>query len=326
MTAAKHAEISRGAEQDPRRDPPGARERGGAEVRRGRRAVRLTRLDLLFWPDEQIRKADLVEYYRAVAPTLLPHLRNRPFTFKRHYNGPRSPFEWSKDAPPELPEWIPVAPLPAASRGGRPVRYVLVNDELALLWVLEFGCVDLHVWTSRVDRPERPDRVLFDLDAAGVGFHDVVRAAHLVRQALAGLGLDSVVKTTGGEGLHVEVPLERRHGHAQARAFAEVVAGALVRAHGDLVTTERSPERRRGVFVDTKMNGHGQQVVAPYSVRPRPGAPVAAPLAWDELDTDLDPRELTMDVVLERVERHGDLHASLLAGGQRLERALATLA
>ena len=156
-------------------------------------------------------------------------------------------------------------------------------------------------------------------------FADVVRAALLLREALAALELASLAMTTGGAGLHVRVPIERRHCHADARAFAEVVAGALVRAEPGLVTTDRSLERRHGVFVDTKMNGHGQQVVAPYSVRPQPGAPVAAPLRWEELDETVDPRDFGMERVLERAERHGDLLAPLLRGGERLAPALARL-
>jgi len=270
-------------------------------------------------------KADVVAYYRAVAPVLLPHLRGRPFTMKRHYNGPRSPFAWVKDAPPELPEWVPVSPQPARSRGGEPVRYPLVDDELALLWMVEFGCVDLHVWSSRADRPERPDWVLFDLDPAGVGFAEVARAALLLRGALDALGLDSAPRTTGGGGLHVLVPLERRHAHAEARAFAEVVAGALVRSSGGAVTTERSIARRRGVFVDTKMNGHGQQIVCSYSVRPRPEAAVATPLAWDEVHEGLDPAAFTMAEVVRRVDREGNPHGELLRRRQRLAPALARL-
>ena len=295
------------------------------EVRRGHRLVRVTRLEQVWWPAEGRRKRDVVEYYRAVAPVILPHLRGRPFTMKRHYNGPRSPFVWVKDAPPELPDWVPRAPLPARSRGGALVEYPLVEDDLALLWMVEFGCVDMHVWTSRADRPERPDQVLFDLDAAGVPFADVVAAALLLRTALDALGLYSLPKTTGGDGLHVHVPIERRHTHAQAREFCEIVAAALVRSARGLVTTERSLARRRGVFVDAKMNGHGQQIVSAYSVRPRPGAPVATPLRWEELRDDLDPRRLTMEVVRERVERDGDLCAPLLARRQRLGRALARL-
>jgi bifunctional non-homologous end joining protein LigD len=295
------------------------------EVRRGRRVVHLTALERVWWPDEGIRKADVVEYYRAVAPVLVPHLRGRPFTLKQHYTGPRSPFRWVKDAPASMPRWIPVSPQPAKSRGGELVRYPLVNDELALLWMVEYGCVDLHVWTSRADRPERPDFVLFDLDPAGIAFAEVVRAALVLRDALEALGLAAHPMTTGGEGLHVRVPIARRHTHAEAREFAEVVAGALVRAERGLVTTERSLARRRGVFLDTKMNGHGQQIVAPYSVRPRPGAPVAAPLRWEEVDAALDPAAFTLARVRERVERDGDLLAPLLAGRQRLDRALASL-
>jgi bifunctional non-homologous end joining protein LigD len=306
---------------------PARRGKGSFErvAGRGRRAVRLTRLDLLYWPGEGITKGDLVAYYDAVARTLLPHVRRRPFTIKRHYNGPRSPFEWIKDAPPELPDWIPVSPQPARSRGGELVRYPLVNDVPALLWMLELGCIDLHVWSSREDRPDRPDYALFDLDPAGVPFAEVVRAALLLREAFDVLGLESVVKTTGGDGLHVQVPLERRHTHAEVRRFCEIVAGALVRRGGELVTTERSVARRRGIFVDTKMNGHGQQVVSAYSVRPLPGAPVATPLHWDELDEELDPRWFTMQRVLDRIDRYGDLHAPLLGSRQRLAPALARL-
>jgi bifunctional non-homologous end joining protein LigD len=277
---------------------------------------------MVFWPDEGIRKADLVEYYARVAPVLQPHLRDRPFTLKRHYNGPRSPFEWIKDAPPEMPDWIPVAPLPARSRGGALVRYPLLDDELALLWVVEFGCVDLHVWTSRADLPDRPDYVLFDLDPARVPFRDVVAAALLLRDALDALGLDSVPKTTGGEGLHVHVPIARRHTHAEAREFAQMVTGALVRASQGLVTGERSPSRRKGVYVDTKMNGHGQQIVCAYSVRPAPGAPVAAPLAWDEVEERLDPAAFTMANVVDRFGREGDLLAATLEGAQSLRVAV----
>jgi bifunctional non-homologous end joining protein LigD len=286
----------------------------------------VTRLARVYWPELGLTKGDLVDYYRAIAPVLLPHLRDRPFTIKRHYTVPRGPFVWEKDAPAELPAWFRTASLPAKSRRGAAVRYAVVDDELALLWLIDYGCVDLHVWTSRRDRPDRPDYVLFDLDPAGTVFADVAAAALLVRDALTALGLESLPLTTGGEGLHVRVPLARRHAHEEARAFADTVARALARSAPALVTTERAKEKRRGVYVDTKMNGHGQQVVAPYSVRPRPGAPVATPLRWEELHAELDPAAFSLRRVLERVERDGDLLAPLLHGKQRLGPALARLA
>ncbi len=295
------------------------------ELRRGRRVVRFSHLDRVWWPEEGLRKRDVVEYYRAIAPVLLPHVADRPFTIKRHFTVPRGPFEWLKDAPAAMPDWIPVVPLPAKSRRGRPVRYPLVNDELALLWMVEFGCVDLHAWTSRADRPDRPDWVLFDLDPAGVGFMEVVRTARLLHEVLDALGLEALVKTTGGEGLHVHVPLARTHTYVAVREFADVIARALAQATEDLVLFGRRTEGRRGVSIDTKMNGHGQQIVSVYSVRPRPGAPVATPVRWQELEDGLDPRKFTMSTVLARVERDGDLFAPLLAGGQRLADVFAKL-
>src|ERR671936_919316 len=280
-----------------------------------RRTIEFTHLERVYWPAAGLRKRDLVDYYRAVAPVLVPHVRDRPFTIKRHYTVPRGPFVWEKDAPAALPAWIRTCPQPAKSRGGELVRYPLVNDESALLWMVEYGVVDLHVWTSRCDRPDRPDYVLFDLDpAAGAGFAEVGEAALLLREALAALDLESVVRTTGGVGLHLLVPDARRHTHHETRRFARAVAGALERARPDLVTTTWAKERRRGVFVDAKMNGHGQQIVSAYSVRPLPGAPVATPLSWDELDERLDPSTFTMEAALRRIERLGDLHEPLLHG------------
>jgi bifunctional non-homologous end joining protein LigD len=291
----------------------------------GAASVDLTHLDRVYWPELGLTKGDLVAHYRSIGPTLLPHLRDRPFTIKRHFTVPRGPFEWIKDAPPGTPAWVRTSAQPARSRAGAPVRYVLADDVRTLIWLVELGVVDLHVWPSRIDRPERPDYVLFDLDPARVEFAAVVRAARLVHDALASLGLDSVPMTTGGDGMHVRVPIARVHDHEQAREFARVVGRALARASGGLLTLERRVERREGVHLDTKMNGHGQQVVAPYSVRPLTGAPVATPLAWNEVDDGLDPARYTPEVVRERVARLGDLAAPLLHGRGRLGRALAAI-
>jgi bifunctional non-homologous end joining protein LigD len=241
-------------------------------------------------------------YYRAIGPTLVPHLRGRPFTIKRHYTSPRSPFVWEKDAPAGMPAWIRVCPQPAKSRGGALVRYPLINSRRALGWVVGYGAVDMHVWLSRCDRPDRPDQLLLDLDPKGARFADVVRATLRAKAVLDAAGLASVVHTTGGRGVHVRVPLARAHTFEETRTFAYAVAGLV-----DVT----------GVSVDAKMNGHGQQVVSVYSARP-PDLTVATPLRWDEVDERLDPRAFTPDVVLERVQRYGDLAAPLLSARQRL--------
>jgi bifunctional non-homologous end joining protein LigD len=302
---------------------PNADDGAQAEIRRGKRVVRLSRLDYLWWPETTFRKADLIDYYRRISPVLLPHLRDRPFTLKRYLNGPNAPFEWIKDAPAELPDWVRRCPLPAKTRRGELVEYPLVNDELALIWMIDYGCIDLHLWYSRCDKPAKPDYVLFDLDPAGVDFDSVVEAALLLRELLTAIGLEAFVRTSGGDGLHVQVPVARRYSYADTRRFAEIVADALVRARPTLVTTERDLERRHGVFVDTKMNGEGMTIASVYSARPLPGPPVATPLDWDELDLGLDRSTFTPPVVLERVAERGDLHARLLTSRQRLEPALA---
>ncbi|MBD0349466.1 MAG: hypothetical protein ICV59_09970 [Thermoleophilia bacterium] len=299
------------------------------EHRRGRLVVRLTSEDRVLFPADGVTKGDLWDYYAAIAPVLVPHLRNRPFTMKRWREGIRGPSFFQKQAPKGMPDWIPTRRFRTYPRegGSRLVDFPLVQDELALLWMVQFHCIDMNAWYSRVDKPHRPDFVLFDLDPPDTrdGFRDAVRVAHLVRETLAELGLDSWVKTSGAGGIHVLVPIARRATFGQAHEFAERVTKLLASRHPGLVTAEWLKAKRRGVFVDYHQNGAGKTIASPYSVRPKPGAPVSAPLRWDELTEALDYRELTMPVVRKRVERHGDLFAPVLGGGQRLAPALAEM-
>jgi bifunctional non-homologous end joining protein LigD len=300
------------------------------EVGRGSRKLRLSNLDKVFWPHEGIRKGDLVEYYREVAPVLVPHLKDRPFTMKRYPDGIEGGHFFQKNAPEHMPDWIPTREYISTSRESRQKRmiaYPLVNDELALLWMVNMGCIDMNSWYSRIDKPDRPDFVLFDLDPSpDVGFRETVLVALLVRDLLDAIGLESHAKTSGSNGMHVLVPISRRHTYADTRQFAEIVAGALARAHPRLVTTEWSKAKRRGVLVDANQNGEGKTIASVYSVRPRPGAPVSTPLRWDEVTEDLDPTDFTMEVVLRRVERVGDLYEPVLHGRQSLSKALDALA
>jgi bifunctional non-homologous end joining protein LigD len=301
-----------------------------SEIRKGSRVLRLSNLDKLFWPDEGITKGDLLQYYRAVADALVPHLRDRPFTMKRYPDGWQGSFFFQKDAPKHMPEWIKTAEIEVSTRDSprrkRTIRTPLVNDELALLWMVNMGCIDMNTWYSRVDKLDRPDWVLFDLDPSpDVGFKETVQVAHLVRQALEALELESLVKTSGSEGIHVLVPIARRYSYADTREFSEIVAGALARSYRGLVTTEWTKAKRRGVLIDSNQNGEGKTIASVYSVRPKPGAPVSTPLRWDELTEDLDPTAFTMDVVLERVRKHGDLFADVLSTKQSLSTALKAL-
>ena len=311
-----------------RDDVPVERPPMASEIRRGRKTLRLTNLDKPFWPEEGITKGELLAYYRDVAEVLVPHLRKRPFTMKRYPDGWQGKSFFQKQAPSHMPDWIRTAAFPASTREGekKVIDYALVDDGLALLWMVNMGCIDMHAWASRVDRPHRPDWVMFDLDPSdGATFEDVIQVALLVREALEVLELESVPKTSGSRGIHVLVPLARRHGFDEVREFAGIVAGALARAHPRLVTTEWTKAKRTGVLVDANQNGPGKTTASVYSVRPRAGAPVSTPLRWEEVKSGLDAAAFTMDAVLERVAREGDLFARVLEGGQSLAAALRAL-
>jgi bifunctional non-homologous end joining protein LigD len=314
-------------------------DKAAADVRRERvplppvvklrgRELRLSNLDKPFWSEEGITKGDLVAYYRDVAEALVPHLRGRPFTMKRYPDGWQGKSFFQKNAPSHMPDWIERAPFPASTRDGeqRIIEYAVVNDELALLWMANMGCIDLHTWASRADRPERPDWVMFDLDPSeGSSFEEVIEVARLVKATLDLLELESFPKTSGSRGIHILVPVARRHSFEEVREFAGIVAGALARAHPGLATTEWAKEKRRGVLVDANQNGPGRTNASVYSVRPRAGAPVSTPLRWEEVVSGLDPTSFTMDAVLDRVSRHGDLAAGALVGKQSLKAALKSL-
>jgi bifunctional non-homologous end joining protein LigD len=302
----------------------------GPEVRKGKRVLKLSNLDKPFWPEEGITKGDLLAYYRDIAPVLLPHLRDRPFTMKRYPDGWQGKFFFQKDAPKHMPDWIPTRRFEASTRERPPQRrlidFPLVNDELALLWVVNMGCIDLNTWYSRVDKPERPDFVLFDLDPSpDVGFAETIEVARLIRETLELLKLESFPKTSGSEGIHVLVPITRRHTFRETREFSEIVAGAIARAHPRLATTQWVKAKRRGVLIDSNQNGAGKTIASAYSVRPKAGAPVSTPLRWDEVDESLDPTAFTMDAVLERVAREGDLFEGVLTVKQSLGEALRSL-
>ncbi len=203
-------------------------------MRDGKRELRLSNLDKLFWPDEGITKGDLVDYYRQVAPALVPHLRGRPFTMRRYPDGAFGKAFFQKDAPSHMPGWIQTFHAPVTTRGGskREVDFPIVDDELALLWMVNMGCIDMNPWYSRADRPDRPDFVLFDLDPTPeVPYAQTVEVALHVKTVLDGLGLVSFPKTSGGKGFHLLVPLDRRSSYDDSRSFAELVAGTIARAY-----------------------------------------------------------------------------------------------
>jgi bifunctional non-homologous end joining protein LigD len=293
--------------------------------------VKLSSADRVLFPDDGITKGDLFSYYDNVAPAIVPHLRERPFTMKRWREGLPGGSFFQKQAPKGIPKWIPTREFRTWPRGGkgesRLVDFPLVNSREALLWMVQMHCIDMNAWYSRVDKPDRPDWVLFDLDPPEEdgAFALCVRVAHYVRGALEELGLESFVKTSGADGIHVVLPIARRSTYEETYEFAELLSRKLEALHPGEVTTEWLKKKRSGVLVDHRQNGHGKTIASVYSVRPKPGAPVSTPLAWDELTEEIRPRDFSMQVALDRIEERGDMFEPVLHGKQMLGPALKSL-
>lgn len=289
--------------------------RGGTGVP----AVKFTRTDKILFPQAGLTKGDVLDFYRAIAPRLLPHLRDRPITLERLPDGvvEGGPRFWQKNTPDYYPDWIPRVELPTGK--GKPVHYALVNDLDTLLYLVNQGALTFHVWPSRVPNLDVPDYVLFDLDRSQATFADVVKIAKRLHDLLEDRGVKAYVKTSGKSGLHVLTPWGRNHRQASiktggrgsmggnydaARAWAMAVADELVAALPDLATTERLKSERHGrVYIDVIQNARGHHAVPPYVLRAVPQATVSTPLDWDEPTSRLNPAKFTTDVVLGRMKK-----------------------
>jgi bifunctional non-homologous end joining protein LigD len=289
--------------------------------------VKLTSGDRVLFPDDGITKGDLFTYYGEIAPAILPHLRDRPFTFKRYPHGITEDVYFQKQVPKGAPSWAQTREFTTHPRGGgsRQVDFLLVNSRDALLWTVQMNCIDMNAWYSRADKPQRPDYVVFDLDPPDEpdGFAQAIEVAQLIRGLLDELELPGYVKTSGADGIHILAPITRRSTYEETYAFAEAASRLLEARHPGLVTTEWLKKKRTGVLVDHRQNGAGKTIASVYSVRPKPGAPVSTPLRWEELTPDVRPRDFTMAVALERVDSQGDLFAPVLEAPRPL-RAAAT--
>jgi len=291
----------------------------------GGREVSLTNLDKLFWPDLGITKRDLLAYYAAIAPVLLPHLKERAMVMKRYPQGAYGQFFFQKRAPKERPEWIRICSIEHASKSI--IDFPVIDDLASLLWVINLGCIDLNPWYARCDDINRPDYLHFDLDPVPkAGLECVLETALLVRDALEKRGIPGFAKTTGSRGLHVYVPIVRGPLQKEVWEFAKKLANELADQHPDLITAQyRIAKRPKGrVLVDYNQNAWGRTLASVYSVRPKPGAPVSTPVTWDEVAKGFRMEDFNLRNVPERVERVGDLFKPMLErrGRVRLEKFL----
>jgi len=273
----------------------------------GRYRVETSNEDKLLFPGDGITKGALIAYYERVADRLLPHLRGRPLTLERYPDGIEGVGFYQKRAEAPLPPWMTTARVALRTRE-ESQELVVCDNRASLAFLANRACITLHPWLSRVDTPDHPDMLVFDLDPSGSGFEAVRQAALRVRDLLESLGAPSFVKLTGSRGVHVVVPLDRKADFDAVRGFARDAASLLARRHPDLLTVEQRKQKRgERVYLDVARNAYGQTLVAPWSVRALPGAPVAAPIPWRALERgSVGPRDYTVPNLFRRVARRRD--------------------
>jgi bifunctional non-homologous end joining protein LigD len=288
--------------------------------------VKLTNLKKMFWPTDGYTKGDLVAYYERVAPLLLPYLRDRPLVLTRYPDGITGKSFFQKDAPEFAPVWVRTERV-YSKDAEREIDYFVVDDVASLRYVANSGTIPLHLWASRLGSLERPDWLVLDLDPKGAPFSDVVKVARALHRILGDLELPSYPKTSGATGLHILLPLGARYTYDEVRTFARLLAVLGVEAEPEISTIAR-PIRSRGgkVYIDFGQNGHGQTIVAPFSLRPLPGAPASCPLAWSEVTARLDPARFTMTTLPKRFDKIADPLAPVLTGGIDMAAALEQIA
>lgn len=281
------------------------------------RGLTLTHLDKLYWPREGITKGQLIEYYRAVAPFILPHLKDRPESLNRHPDGIDAPGFFQKDLTGYVPRFVKTERIYSESVD-KSIDYLVCNNEATLLYMANLGCIEINPWLSRVGRLDKPDYCVIDLDPDDSNsFNEVIEVAQAVHSVLDSRGLPNFCKTSGATGLHICIPLGGSHTFDESRALAESVCSEVHMQFQSNTSLERSPGKRKGkIYLDAFQNRTGQTLAAPYCVRPKPGAPVSTPLMWEEVVPGLLPSAFTIHTLPDRLKQVGDLWAPFAPGSE----------
>lgn len=287
--------------------------------------LKLTNLHKTYFPEDGYTKGDVIAYYRDIAPVILPYLRDRPESLHRHPDGIIGESFYHKDAGEIAPEWVETVKIRSES-GDRDINYILCQDEAALIYMANLGCIEFNPWFSRVGSLNKPDYLVLDLDPENIGFDQVIEAANIVRDILEEAGAQSYCKTSGATGLHIYLPLAAAYGYDQARQFAQIVANLANGILTNSTSVLRNPSRRQNrVYLDYLQNRRGQTLAAPYCIRPRSGAPVATPLLWEEVGLGLDPSNFTIANISDRLSRIGDIFSPVLTESVDLRSCLRRL-
>ncbi|HEV2481102.1 MAG TPA: non-homologous end-joining DNA ligase [Puia sp.] len=295
-------------------------------VKVGRHELSFSHLGKVFWPKEKYTKRDLLNYYYDIAPYILPYLKNRPQSLNRHPNGITGPGFYQKNVSGKVPEWITTFPYHTAE-DPEEKEFLVCTDETSLLYMISLGCIELNPWSSRVSAPDNPDWCIIDLDPdKKTTFDQVIEAALIAKKVLDAAGVESYCKTSGSTGIHVYFPLGAKYSYDHSKEFARLVVEMVHNEVPAYTTLERTVSRRKGkMYLDFLQNRPQATIAAPYSVRPKPGATVSAPLHWEEVKKGLSMQEFTIKTMRERVRVEGDLFKPVLGKGIDMAKALKRL-
>ena len=273
----------------------------------------LTHLEKVYWPDEGYTKGDLIHYYQTIAPFILPYLKDRPETLRRFPDGIEGEEFYQKNVDDRLPEWMPTAPV---RHQDKEYHYLMISDIDSLLYTINLGCIDLNPFNSRIQHLNYPDYLVIDLDPENIEFDAVIETALTFHALFNEYEIPCYCKTSGATGLHLYVPTGAKYTYEQVKWLAELLAHQVLERLPKITSLERSPSKRqKKVYLDYLQNNFGQTMAAPYSVRPRPHAPVSTPLEWSEVKPGLDPTSFTMITMPKRLEKKGDLFLPVLKKG-----------
>jgi bifunctional non-homologous end joining protein LigD len=277
----------------------------GMKIEAGRQVIEISHEDKILFAPTKITKADLAQYYYDIADYMLPYMKDHPLTMVRYPNGIKKEGFYQKDAPEYFPDWI--KRVSVKKEGGGTTHYVICNNQATLVYLANQNCITPHLWLSKYDKLDYPDRMIFDVDPSIDDFELVKEAAWILKKELDARKLKSFIMTTGSHGVHVVVPLNRRANFDEVKAYAREIAQKLAAENPKILTTELNKKKRgQRTFIDYLRNGFGATAVAPYGVRPKQGAPIATPLSWKELDSIKSSQEFNIKNIFKRLEKIND--------------------
>ncbi len=289
----------------------------------GKVGIHLTNQQKIFFPKEKITKGDVVKYYSEISSIILPYLKDRPQSMNRFPNGINNSSFYQKDMNINIiPEWIKTEKIYSESNKAH-INYLICNDKPTLLYMANLGCIEINPWNSKIKNLETPDWIVIDLDPLKIKFTEVVKAALIVKKIMDELEAECYCKTSGATGLHVYIPLVPKYDYDNIKLVAEVIAQTVFSRLPKTTSIIRSPQKRQQkVYIDFLQNRKGQTLAAPYSLRPRPGAPVSTPLLWSEVNEKLNPLNFNIKTIFDRLEKLGDLWQPVITKGNNFDRIM----